>query len=199
MARKQAEPAAPAVRDRVRELRRVRAGDLLPDPRNWRRHPDNQRSALRAVLAEIGYADALLAREVPEGLKLIDGHLRRDTTPDSVVPVLVLDVDEAEAAKLLATLDPLAGLATADAAALDALLRQVQTGDAALAEMLAKLAKNNGLIPPGVEVPTPPPQAEPPLLSECLVEIRCTARALDDMRPTLLEWSERDGVTVDIS
>jgi hypothetical protein len=51
----------------------------------------------------------LLARELPDGrLQLIDGHLRSDITPDMDVPVLILDITEAEADKLLATLDPLA-------------------------------------------------------------------------------------------
>src|SRR5262245_57542224 len=150
----------PAIRDRVRELRRVRAGDLLPHAQNWRRHPPQQRAALRAVLAEIGYADALLARETPDGLMLIDGHLRREETPDALVPVLVLDVDEAEAAKLLVTLDPLAALATADAAALDVLLRDVQTGDEALGRMLADLAVTSGLLPRQPTAPANDPAAE---------------------------------------
>jgi hypothetical protein len=71
------------------ELRRVRAGDLVPNPANWRRHPQTQRSALRGVLRQIGYADALLAREVDGSLVLIDGHLRRSLSPNDVVPVLV--------------------------------------------------------------------------------------------------------------
>src|SRR5687767_5327024 len=96
------------IRDRVKELRRVRASELRPSPKDWRSQPVGQRDALRGVLAEIGYADALLARELPDGtLELVDGHLRAETTPDALVPVLILDVDEAEAAKLLATLDPL--------------------------------------------------------------------------------------------
>jgi hypothetical protein len=41
-------------------------------------------------------------------LVLIDGHLRAETTPNSVVPVLVLDVTEEEVEKMLLTLDPLA-------------------------------------------------------------------------------------------
>lgn len=71
------------IRDRVKELRRVRAGDLAPSPKNWRTHPPAQQDALRGALAEIGYADALLARELPGGgLELVDGHLRAETTPD---------------------------------------------------------------------------------------------------------------------
>src|SRR5215831_69102 len=97
------------IRDRIKELRRVRAGDLKPHPKNWRVHPDAQKNALRGLLAEIGYADTLLTRELPDGsLQLIDGHLRAETTPDSQVPVLVTDLTEEEAEKVLLTLDPLA-------------------------------------------------------------------------------------------
>lgn len=95
--------ATSTIRDRVVELRRVPVRDLLPNPRNWRRHPPAQPAALRGALDEIAYADALLARETDTGLELIDGHLRAETTPEAVVPVLVLDVTEAEAYKLLAS------------------------------------------------------------------------------------------------
>jgi DNA modification methylase len=115
-----------AIRDRIIDFRRVRASDLLPHPRNWRRHPDGQRSAVRAALAEIGYADALLARRTEDGqLQLIDGHLRRELTPDHEVPVLVLDLTEEEAMKLLVVLDPLAGLAETDLPALESLLAEL--------------------------------------------------------------------------
>lgn len=101
------------IRDRIKELRRVKAADLRPNPRNWRTHPQEQQDALRGILAEVGFADALLARELPDGsLELVDGHLRAETTPDLEVPVLVLDLNEAEAAKVLATLDPLAAMST---------------------------------------------------------------------------------------
>lgn len=74
-------PKAPAVtiRDRVVELRRVPASDLLPNPANWRRHPKAQREALQGVLEEVGFAGAVLARETSDGLMLIDGHLRAET------------------------------------------------------------------------------------------------------------------------
>lgn len=150
------------IRDRIRELRRVRAGDLRPSPRNWRTHPQAQRDALRGVLDEIGYADALIVRELSDGaLELVDGHLRAETTPDMEVPVLVTDLDEHEAAKVLATLDPLAAMAEGDAGKLDSLLRDVQTSSEAVAAMLEDLAENNGILdtPPDVvedEVPEPP-------------------------------------------
>jgi hypothetical protein len=128
------------IRDRVKELRRVRASELRPSPQNWRTHPARQRDALKGLLAEIGYAGALLARETPNGLELIDGHLRAETTPDSLVPVLVLDVTEEEGRKLLATLDPIGAMATADGAKLDALLRSVASTNEPLTSLLADLA-----------------------------------------------------------
>jgi hypothetical protein len=77
----------PKIRDRVRELRRVRARDLLSNPKNWRRHPKAQADALRGLYAEIGCADALLARELQDGrLMLIDGHLRAEITPTRWCP-----------------------------------------------------------------------------------------------------------------
>jgi hypothetical protein len=133
------------IRDRVKELRRVKASELIPHPRNWCRHPQAQADALRGVLAEIGYADALLVRETPEGLMLIDGHLRAETTPDMEVPVLVLDVTEDEADKMLVTLDPLAAMATAAEDVLAALLESVVTESDALHAMLDDLARGAGI------------------------------------------------------
>ncbi len=129
------------IRDRIKELRRVPAGELRPNPRNWRAHPQAQHDALRGVLAEVGYADALLARELEDGsLMLIDGHLRAETTPEAVVPVLVLDVDEAEADKILLTHDPLVGMATVNDDQLAALLSDVETNNEAVQSMLESLS-----------------------------------------------------------
>lgn len=103
------------IRDRIKSLRRVKAKELVPHPNNWREHPETQRAAMQAAFKEIGLADACLAREDENGtLHLIDGHLRADLNPEQKLPVLVLDVSEEEADKLLVTLDPLVHLATAN-------------------------------------------------------------------------------------
>ena len=136
------------IRDRIKELRRVPASELRPSPLNWRTHSTQQLDALKGILAEVGYAGAALARELPDGtLELIDGHARAEVSGNAVVPVLVLDVDEAEARKILATYDPIGAMAGSDAAKLDALLRDVQTGNEALAGMLEGLAEKAGVIP----------------------------------------------------
>jgi hypothetical protein len=117
-------PMANEIKNRIKELRQVKASELLPNPKNWRTHPVGQIDALKGVLAEIGYADALIAYETPEGLMLIDGHLRAEITPDMEVPVLITDLDEQEASAILATLDPLAAMARSDQ---DALLGLIST------------------------------------------------------------------------
>jgi len=134
------------IRDRIKEFRRVKASEILPNPRNWRTHPKAQKDALKGLLAEIGFAGAVLARETPNGLMLIDGHLRTETATDSEIPVLVLDVDEDEAHKILLTFDPVSTMANADAIALDALLRDVQTSNEAVANMLTQIAEEAGCI-----------------------------------------------------
>ena len=62
-----------------------------------------------------------------------------------------MDVDEQEADLLLATHDPRAAMATADAGALDALLSSVNSGEAAVQAMLAKLAVDAGIVAPEVD------------------------------------------------
>jgi hypothetical protein len=164
------------IRDRIKDFRRIPARLLKPNPRNWRVHPQRQRDALRGILAEIGYADALLARETADGsLELIDGHLRAETTPDAEVPVLVLDLDDREAAKLLALLDPLAGLAETDRNALADLLADVQTDNAALRAVL-----DESLAPPDTDVleteMAPPEEVDIPAAFQVVVQCRDEAQ-----------------------
>lgn len=153
MAKKTKKPVKSGVRNRIKELVEVRAGDLVAHPKNWRTHPAKQRAAVAGILAEIGYASPLIARRDADGvLHLIDGHLRADLNPEQLVPVVVLDVSESEGDKLLLTLDPLAALAEANTEHLDELLREVNTGDQALAGMLADLAQEHNIVPSASEL-----------------------------------------------
>jgi DNA modification methylase len=154
---------ADGVRDRIVELVRVRAGDLVDHEANWRRHPARQRAALAAMLEEIGYANALVARRDGDAIILIDGHLRKSLDQDQVVPVLVLDVTAAEAEKLLLTLDPISALARPHPEALAALLERVRASSEAVADLFEGLARAAGLPlsalradPEEIPVRTPP-------------------------------------------
>ena len=131
-------------RDRIRELRRVEARLLRPNPRNWRTHPASQRRALSQLLGEVGFANAVLARELPDGsLELVDGHLRTDLAADAIVPVLVLDVTAAEADLILATLDPLAAMAGRDDAKLRELMSQLEVDSEKMRRSLADICQTS--------------------------------------------------------
>lgn len=133
-----------SIKNRIKELRYVKAKELLPNAKNWRKHPERQRAALKGVLEEIGYAGALLARETDDGkLALIDGHLRAETTPDQKVPVLVLDVTEKEANKILATLDPLAAMAETDETLLQSLLNEIESDSDGISDLLSDMFKQD--------------------------------------------------------
>jgi ParB-like chromosome segregation protein Spo0J len=130
------------IKNRVKELRTVRASTVRPNPKNWRTHNDKQRDALKGVLAQIGYAVPAIVRELPDGsLMLIDGHLRTETLGDAEISVALLDVTEDEADLLLATIDPLSTLAGQDDSALVELLQGVSSESAAVMEMLGALVK----------------------------------------------------------
>ena len=141
------------MRDRVQELRRVPASELRANPKNWRRHPPAQVAALRGVLDDIGFADAVIARETPDGLELIDGHLRQEVMGDQPVPVLIVDVTEEEADKMLLTYDPLAMMAQADQDQLLDLLHHTQFADKAVNDMLEALANGERLPMPDLTEP----------------------------------------------
>lgn len=130
-----------SIRDRVIEMRHVRGRDLVPDPRNWRRHPPAQTAALRGVLDDVGFAGAILARIDADGrIVILDGHARAAMLPDQELPVLVTDLTEQEAAEVLATYDPIGAMATPDETALAALLDAVQTENAAVRAVLEALS-----------------------------------------------------------
>ena len=85
---------------------------------------------------------------------LIDGHLRAETAGEAVLPVLVLDVSEAEADKLLLTLDPLAAMAERDAERLASLFSEMkERGDS-----LSSLVWPDYLIDPLVSADWTPPE-----------------------------------------
>lgn len=147
--------------DRIVGLRRVRASDLIPHPLNWRKHTNAQASALRSMFAEVGFVDALIAREVDGGLELLDGHLRAETAPTAEVPVLIVDLSDEEAAKVLATLDPISAMASADADKLDELLDGIEFVHADIQGILGDLASTSPATGEVAEDAVPEPPDKP--------------------------------------
>lgn len=139
------------VRNRIKEVRNILGRNLIPHAMNWRTHPVGQRDALRGLLAEIGISEALVGFETEDGrVKLIDGHLRAEDHPDIEWPVLVLDVSEEEAKKLLLSLDSIAEQAGRDDDRIHELLADVNTESEALRDLWDSLDVNYGE-PPSLE------------------------------------------------
>ncbi len=137
------------------------ASELTANPANWRKHPAKQRAAVQASLRELGWIAAVI-ENTRSGL-LIDGHERvmQAMAKGETVPVLQVDLSPEEEALALATFDPITYMAETDAAALDALLRQVNTGEESLQALLAEMAA-------GVTVPNfePVDESEQPRLDQ---------------------------------
>lgn len=131
-------------------LEYVEARTLTPNPNNWRRHPAEQMAALGEVIGSVGWAGAMLYNETTA--RLVDGHGRLELVePTALVPVLIGRWTETQERLILATLDPIAAMASSDAEQLAALLPPLQEFAhaedlGALEALLATLAGGDGAV-----------------------------------------------------
>ncbi len=183
--------------------------DLLANPRNWRTHPPDQRAALAGSLAEVGWVAQVLVNRTTG--HVVDGHARLEeaiSRREPTVPVLYVELSTDEEALVLATLDPIGAMATADAGKLRELLAEVSVDDAGLARLLADLAgPRAGLIDPD-EVPDLPGKpyvkagelwrlGDHRLLVGDATNAADVARLLAGAEPTLLATDPPYGVSLD--
>lgn len=113
---------------------------LLANPQNWRRHPKAQRDALRSMLRGVGWVQRVIVNRTTG--HLVDGHLRVEVALEDnepAVPVIYVELTEAEERAVLAAIDPIGGMAETDQAMLDGLLDGLSTGDDGLDAFLAGL------------------------------------------------------------
>lgn len=126
------------------------ADQFLANPLNYRVHPERQRKAVQASLRELGWIGVVVENKTTG--RLIDGHERvwQALKNNEPVPYIEVELSEEEEKLALAVFDPITYMAETDSAVLDALLREVNTGEEALQELLASMAEDAGLVPPNV-------------------------------------------------
>jgi hypothetical protein len=133
---------------------------ILFNPRNWRIHPLSQQDALKGVLEEVGWVQQVIVNKHTGNL--IDGHLRCQLAAregQATVPVVYVDIDEAEEALVLATLDPIAAMAATDRVKLKELIDNVETENERVNKIMSDIAKRER-----VETPEPQDEDEEPLV-----------------------------------
>lgn len=134
-------PAAKPWRNRIVGEGIEAADQLLAHPLNYRIHPKAQQDALAGLLDQVGFVQRIIVNRRTG--HVVDGHLRVSLaiTRGESVPVVYVDLDEAEERLVLASLDPLAAMAGKDSDVLAQLMEGLDVGDGALAEMLAALTE----------------------------------------------------------
>jgi hypothetical protein len=118
----------------------VDPSSINPHPHNWRVHGDGQQRVLSGLLEEVGWVAPVIVNRRTE--RLVDGHLRVEMAiahKEPTIPVLYVDLSEEEEALVLASLDPVGALATADLGALAELRALVDTDNADILSFLATL------------------------------------------------------------
>ena len=113
---------------------------LLANPFNYRIHPRFQQDALAGMLEEVGWVQNIIVNKSTG--HVIDGHMRvtlalRNEEPE--IPVLFVELTEHEEKLVLATIDPISGLAIHDAAKMTELLDVASAEDKRVTAVLENL------------------------------------------------------------
>src|ERR1039457_4871354 len=126
--------AAPAIwQNRITRYGEAAPDQLLANPKNWRVHPKGQQDALESALCKVGIVQNVVVNE--RSGRMIDGHLRVEMAISSgqpTVPITYVDLSDDEEKLILATIDPLAGLAGTDRKLLDSLITDIRLTDLGL-------------------------------------------------------------------
>lgn len=116
---------------------------LLANPRNFRRHSRDQQDAMTAILEDVGWVSEVIVNQVTG--HVVDGHMRvelamRQGAP--TVPVRYVTLTPEEENKILATFDPISGMAFVDKDALRDLLGEVpEVDDDRMTTLFGKLSR----------------------------------------------------------
>lgn len=127
---------------------KVRADQLLANPRNHRRHPQKQREVVAASIEELGFCKSVIVNQRTG--YIVDGHERvmqaLGAGDETLVDVEYVDLSEEDERKLLLILDASSELAEVDACDLEELLRSVNTQSDILGAWFTELAESSSFL-----------------------------------------------------
>lgn len=135
-------------KNRIIEYGVKSADQFCANPSNPRRHPQEQRDGVKASLDTLGWI-GVVVENVRTGY-LVDGHERvmQALVNNEDVPYIQVDLSEEEELQALASFDYITTLAAYDKDQLDTLLKQVNSDDVRVQELLSKLGVDMGVVPP---------------------------------------------------
>lgn len=117
---------------------------LTGNPLNFRTHPKKQREAVGDSIAEVGFIKSILVNE--QTGYVIDGHERlwqalliEEANPKFTIDVEWVSLSPEKEKLALTVLDATCEMAGVDQVMLDQILREVETGSEALADLIASL------------------------------------------------------------
>jgi hypothetical protein len=122
---------------------------LIPNPKNFRKHPKNQNDALSGVLSDLGWIQQVIVNKTTGNV--IDGHLRIElakSQSEKSIPVLYVELSESEEALALAVLDPISAMAQTDKEKLAELLGSIESTDVDVMNFIEELAIKEGIVSP---------------------------------------------------
>ena len=149
-------------RNKIIEHDEVNPYALVAHYKNFRTHSKDQKDALVGAIEDISIIRSVTVNKRTG--RILDGHLRVRLALEKgqkTIPVEYVDLTEEEELEALATIDPLAALAEADKPKLDALLQQVKSNQPAVTQLLADLARKNGIAARAGQVIEPLPAPAP--------------------------------------
>lgn len=124
--------------DRNLELRMVRASSLRTSPLDARRLPQKQQQLAAELQKHVALLGVAIARRVDgHKLELVDGHLLARIAGDELIPVVIVDLSDDEAAAALLAIDRIASLAATNKRKLALLTERVALAQPIVAERIA--------------------------------------------------------------
>lgn len=139
-------------KNRIIRQETVPISDIVPNAKNWRKHPQKQQKHVKGSLDNIGWFRSVLVNlrtsdewEVPHRNKktVIDGHLRLDLAlrnGEDKIPVEYVDLTPDEEKIALASIDPLTAMAETDEKMFEDLMISIDTEVPEIQDLLSDIS-----------------------------------------------------------